>query len=484
MELFEFSASKLKEKGLLDLQSITEAKTKGQPKPEVLSEKKVLKVKEPSGVKKAKIPILNNRSLFKHAKLTIAEDESQVKVKSGETFSKKNLEDVPDVGEQQRLQKLVIKMPFGSGFGRSKMTKKESRQIRSYFAPVERVGEPASASTEVDEEAGTQEPVPEPDVTAEYKDTEDQTKHITKKAKVKSKSKLASPSKSFTQDVDQSVAQITKKRGRPKKTSAANDEGKNNLDDNVNITDQFSSSLNVETSAEVPIDDRAADVLVTESGSTNINVLTPSSDDIHHRLDSPPSQGSPLSPGSAVRRKIGRPPKKKRKLPDTPKEMENEMLSPHTDSAQDSSHIPLQISDPVIDSPAQQDLTPVAPSSTSSKRKRGRPSKSAVVKSGDENHPTTEELDKASENIVPVEVSYECPENLVQDGSSLIKQQKIEGRRRKSLPYEEHDENSLTEFLSVQNGVHNNDPAEITAEYILGKSCHCSSFLCLVACIL
>uniref|UniRef100_A0A2C9K4E5 MBD domain-containing protein n=1 Tax=Biomphalaria glabrata TaxID=6526 RepID=A0A2C9K4E5_BIOGL len=132
LELFEFSITKLKEKGLLG--SVDEYNV---PTKQKHAENKPIKAK-PGGVTKAKTGLLNNKSLFKNAKLSLTEGKDQVKPKSKGLFSKKNAasDDKPGTDKgQQPLQKLVIKMPFGSGFGKVKMTKKESSQICSYFAP-------------------------------------------------------------------------------------------------------------------------------------------------------------------------------------------------------------------------------------------------------------------------------------------------------------------------------------------------------------
>ncbi|KAK0044737.1 dentin sialophosphoprotein [Biomphalaria pfeifferi] len=132
LELFEFSITKLKEKGLLG--SVDEYNV---PTKQKHVENKPTKAK-PGGVTKAKTGLLNNKSLFKNAKLSLTEGKDQVKPKSKGLFSKKNAasDDKPGTDKgQQPLQKLVIKMPFGSGFGKVKMTKKESSQICSYFAP-------------------------------------------------------------------------------------------------------------------------------------------------------------------------------------------------------------------------------------------------------------------------------------------------------------------------------------------------------------
>ncbi|CAL1526542.1 unnamed protein product [Lymnaea stagnalis] len=136
MEMFEFRLVKLKEKGILDLVDLPETKTKFALPPKTPTGKKNL-----GGVKKAKSGFLNNKSLFKHTKLSITEGKDQVKVKSGGLFGKKSCatEAVEDK-DQQPLQKLVIKMPFGSGFGKSKMSRKETSQICSYFAPTDGEG--------------------------------------------------------------------------------------------------------------------------------------------------------------------------------------------------------------------------------------------------------------------------------------------------------------------------------------------------------
>ncbi|KAH9492434.1 hypothetical protein Btru_051101 [Bulinus truncatus] len=128
MRLFEFSMNKLKEKGLLEADDIYIPKPKESKPP--------LKGKD-AGVKKAKTATLNSKALFKNAKLSIAENESLLKPKSKGAFGKKIsvAEKATSEKEQQPLQKLVIKMPFGSGFGKAKMSKKETSQICSYFAP-------------------------------------------------------------------------------------------------------------------------------------------------------------------------------------------------------------------------------------------------------------------------------------------------------------------------------------------------------------
>lgn len=132
LELFEFSIRKLKEKCLLGSGDETSVPTKQKHVENKPSKAKTV------GVTKAKTGMLNNKSLFKNAKLSLVEGKDHVKPKSKGLFSKKNAasDDKPGTEKgQQPLHKLVIKMPFGSGFGKMKMTKKESSQMFSYFVP-------------------------------------------------------------------------------------------------------------------------------------------------------------------------------------------------------------------------------------------------------------------------------------------------------------------------------------------------------------
>ncbi|GFO15651.1 methyl-cpg-binding domain protein 4 [Plakobranchus ocellatus] len=157
LNLFEFGPARLMERGLIvddgTPVKATPTKTDGAvSKAKVLLANKKLSSKkhpkaiagtteklpkaESGGVKKAKAGHLETKSLFKHSKLSVADDQTQLKTKINAA--------APEPGkEQQRLKKLVIKMPFGSG-SKVKMTKKVSSQITSYFASEDLDEEPSS----------------------------------------------------------------------------------------------------------------------------------------------------------------------------------------------------------------------------------------------------------------------------------------------------------------------------------------------------
>ena len=206
LTLFEFGQTKLMERGLIieDGQPVrppvktvligASSKAKAMLANKKLSAKKHPKAvagtteklhkAEGGGVKKAKANLLETKSLFKHAKLGVSEDQAQFKAKSD--FG------APESGK--RLQKLFIKMPFGSS-AKKKMTKKMSSQITSYFEPEDMDEEPSSLVIDEPTAATSKSDVVEPihsDVSGPLE-----------------------PEKSFTK-----IVSAKKKRGRPPKVHA------------------------------------------------------------------------------------------------------------------------------------------------------------------------------------------------------------------------------------------------------------------------
>lgn len=576
LDLFEFSAAKLKERGGFNPQEVTVAKERGQSKPQVPAEKKVLQLKDSSGVKKAKESIGNNKALFRHAKLSVTEGDTEVKFKSAASLAKKTVDEVADGKEQQRLQKLVIKMPFGSSFGKSKMTKKESKQIRSYFAPPQGDGELADTSSGHSDNNNTvtsDESFTKSDMMPESQDAKTGSR-----THIKPKANIPQAHKHTADNSEQPIGQAPRKRGRPRKVQANNCEDVS-FDHNITSAHQADSSSLVggaETMEDSGTTDVTASAASESSRSDNVDILTgdvtSTKDDTIIKSETTPgdavlavselSNSSKIkSPASTPSRKRGRPrkimvvrndemeqtlntreetigqnvsgscdvkgddkvpisdepvaesnlhqavsdmtfetkdshlltsslsvphlPHKKKvgrpskKSIDAANLSAEGLLTPDASSTPNVNNGPTPASEAVGQSLAGEATQELTPTSGVAKKKRGRPPKSKhrggpskymILKFGSENQPTQDESSVGAETAHTGDMSCEDKQEGDEYASSPAKQLKFAGVRRKSLPFEDHDENSLTEFLSVQNGVDNTIPDMITAEYILGKS--------------
>lgn len=553
LALFDFNANKLKEKGLIDLDSVVEARPKAQSKAQ--SEKKVLKVKE-GGVKKAKTGFLNNKSLFKNAKMSVKEGEEQLKSKKKSLFGKKEVEP-EEAKDQQPLQKLVIKMPFGSGFGKSKMSRKETSQIRSYFAPSGGSGDEEQEHPDL----GSGEELTE----AVNKSKSPTAVPSGKKRGRKPKKNLAdgselttSPlneSRGFSVDSSQDDTISTpppakKKRGRPKKTETSgyfktgemislipkphvevqgnettstaetpspaispvpNENGSHSsshsskkkgpgrpktkqtpvkhpedhiteatagsktpkrkieeeidkavkrkkLDleeplpqENGHAEDEFEKlKESEELSTKMIADNQETEETVEHYVSLNQDTerLVPegtSSNDDKPHLNEILSESSPtITPPP---KKRGRPPKAK-----TPMEG-NISLNKSEDSSNANSFQPALHSLPHL-SPKKRGRPP--------KNKSGEFTKTITLDQQDQSLPS--EADDSHSKVILEEMSWEDYQRQLEPDQVVPRS----GDTRKSLPFED-TENSLIEFLSVQNGITNKEPCEITAEMILGN---------------
>ncbi|XP_059167186.1 capping protein inhibiting regulator of actin dynamics-like isoform X2 [Physella acuta] len=554
LALFEFNANKLKEKGLIDLDSVVEARPRAQPKAQ--SEKKVLKVKE-GGVKKAKTGFLNNKSLFKNAKLSVNESGEQLKGKKKSLFGKKEV--APEEGkDQQPLQKLVIKMPFGSGFGKSKMSKKETSQIRSYFAPSGGSGDeepdhPDVGSGEESTEVVNKSPTPAPSG---------------KKRGRKPKKDLAdgselttSPlneSRGFSVDSSQDDTIATpppakKKRGRPKKTETS---GYFKTGEMISLIPKPQVEVKeTETTSTAETPSSAVSPIPNENGSHSSShsskkkgpgrpktKQTPVKHPEDHLTEA--TAGS-KTPKRKIEEDLDKEVKRKKLDLEEPLPQENGHVEDELEKLKESEEIDTQIThnqeteETVEDSvhlnqdterlvaedtpnnddkPSNDDkphkneiLSEGSPSITPPPKKRGRPAKaktpveggSSLNKSQDSSNANSSqhssphlspkkrgrppksksgeftkstplnqqdqtlpsEGDDSHGKIVPEEMSWEDYQRQLEPDQVVPRS----GDTRKSLPFED-SENSLIEFLSVQNGITNKEPCEITAEMILASN--------------
>ncbi|CAG5124398.1 unnamed protein product [Candidula unifasciata] len=559
LDVFEFSVSKLIEKGSFHRQDVTVARQRGQPKPQVPAGKKVLQLKGSSGVKKAKESLGNKKALFRHTKLSVTEGESELKVTSAASIAKKKADEVADGKEQQRLQKLVIKMPFGSTFGKSWMTKKESKQIRSYFAPPVGDGELAEDTTLTSDESFIE----------SDREPGSQGAKIGSKTKIKPRTQTPESPKGLADASGQPSEQTSRKRGRPRKYLVSSG-AEVNFENGMSTSYQAESGTHVTHSGEVEkvqvqsVEDTQAAAIssppadaaspndqrdlqtgmvtssrdesittsqispeLTTSGTKQIGT-TPSrkrgrpkkipivvGDEQEHPLnttgdvssknvssffeESPdkvitsagPVADSDLPEASSAvgsdnytiiksedsqlltsqqplphllpKRKKGRPSKKSLNVSDL---SANGLLTPAGSGTPDASSVPPAASEEVLQSPGEAILQ-MTPSSAEAKKKRGRPRKYSILKSESENQLMQDESNVAAEATATESLSYiEDKQKVEEEDSSPAKQPRFAGIKRKSLPYEDH-ENSLMEFLSVQNGLDNTIPERITAEYIL-----------------
>ncbi|BFZ08170.1 hypothetical protein BsWGS_11209 [Bradybaena similaris] len=572
LDLFEFSAAKLKESGRLNPQEVKVAKERGFPKSQVPVEKKVLQLKNSSGVKKAKESIGNNKALFRHAKLSVTEGDSEVTFKSAASLAKKMVDEVADGKEQQRLQKLVIKMPFGSTFGKSKMTKKESKQIRSYFAPPQgdsELADTSSAHSDNNNTVSSDESFTKSEMMPESQDAKTGSR-----TNIKPKANIPQARKHTADNSEQPSGQPSRKRGRPRKIQVSNCEevsfyhsittahqadpsslvgGAEKMEDSgttdgttstayessrsdcvdiltgdvtstkddtiiksektpgdaVLAVSELSNSSKIKSPTSTPSrkrgrprkilvagnDEREQTLNTTEetigpnvSGSCDEkrddrvpicdeqvaepNIHQPDSD-MTFKIEDSHLLTSPLSvPHLPHKKKIGRPSKKSIDAANLPAEG---LLTPDASSTPNIDNGPTPASEAVGQSPAGEATQEVTPTPVVAKRKRGRPPKTKnrgrstkyrILQSGSENQPTQDESNVGAETAHTEDMSCEDKQEGEEYASSLARQLMFAGVRRKSLPYEDHDENSLTEFLSVQNGVDNTIP-DITAEYIL-----------------
>ncbi|XP_005091733.1 neurofilament heavy polypeptide [Aplysia californica] len=471
MELFEFSMSKLQQKGLVDTDDVVLARKKSSSVPQKAEKAQALKVKPESGVKKAK-GRLNNKSLFKNAKLSIAEGEGHVQAKSKGLFSKKKPVEVED--SPQKLQKLVIRMPFGSS-SKGKMTKKESSQICSYFAPDEMAAEAEMVTEEIPME----------------------DEQFTKLVGKATKRKGTSPIKGVPVKGQPGKK---KKMGRPKKN--ANDSTENISQDTTANTSLLGSSLD-------------ASAMDTTADTSVVDPFAFPDDDDDVPEPSSMLMSSIKSSAPVQKKKVGRKPKKRGRKPkqspaaqvEAPSES-NDAEEPATDEVIPAPEIVADEAAPMVveeEQPAAPEETPmvspppvVAVDTPVVKKKRGRPPKrkpettpvpteqetpeSTLQQTADSSQLETPPAENESAEVTPKKSGVE--ELSWEDYQKQLGGEKEEQKPdtsphlddeyddRKSLP-DEDTENSISDFLALQSYI--KAPKFLTADYMLSDAINMKS---------